>query len=84
MQIIYFPYLHLQDIDELSFGDIKVWNFKKKATSYVPDEPLRNQVHALLNTNVIGKKVIEDMGILSIGKTDFREFNQEEMETAKE
>lgn len=84
MQIIYFPYLHLQDIDELSFGDIKVWNFKKKASSYIPDETLRNHVQSLLNTNIIGKRIIDDMGILSIGNTDFREFNEDELETANE
>src|SRR5437588_9996933 len=84
MQLIYFPHLMLGNIDELSYGKIKVWNFQKKAAEYIPDETLRNKIKALLATNKYGGKPIQDMGILSIGDIDFQEATQEDMNTANE
>jgi len=52
MQIAYFPYLNLSGIEEISFGDIKIWNFDRKASEYIPDEALRTKVKALLDSNV--------------------------------
>lgn len=84
MQITYFPYLALKEIEELNFGGFKVWNPKKKLAEYIPDESLRNQVKTLLSTNIRGGRVIEDMGVVSIGDTDFREFNLEEYQSINE
>lgn len=84
MQIVYFPYLHLQELEELPFGNVRVWNFKKKSEQYIADTELRNQITTLMQTNIRGNNPIEDMGILSIGNTDFREFTNEEFKTANE
>lgn len=84
MQLAYFPYLMLRDVEEITHGDVKVWNFKKKATEYIPDETLRNKVKALLGTNKYVNSVIEDMGILSIGDTDFRLATDVELAIARE
>ena len=52
MQIAYFPYLNMSNIEELIFGDVKVWNFERKAQEYISDEGLRERVKALLYSNV--------------------------------
>ncbi len=84
MQLAYFPYLMLGDVEEIIYGNVKVWNFKKKAAEYIPDETLRNKVKALLSTNKYGNSVIEDMGILSIGDIDFRQATDADLAIAKE
>src|SRR6266487_106200 len=84
MQLIYFPHLMLGNIDELTYGNVKVWNFQKKAAEYIPDETLRQKIKALLATNKYEGRPIQDMGILSIGDSDFRDATQEDMDTANE
>ena len=84
MQLAYFPYLMLRDFEEIIHGNVKVWNFKKKAMEYIPDEEIRNKVTSLLSINKYGNRVIEDMGILSIGDIDFRQATDEEKAVAKE
>src|SRR2546422_9010236 len=84
MQLAYFPFLMLRDVDEITHGNVKVWNFTKKAMQYIPEEALRNKVKALLSINKYGNSVIEDMGILSIGDIDFRQASDEEQAVARE
>ncbi|NTU47036.1 hypothetical protein HGA88_05405 [Candidatus Roizmanbacteria bacterium] len=84
MQIIYFPYLNLKNQDELDFGDFKIWNFDRKANEYIPDETLRSYIGKLMASNVTRKQPIKDIGVLSIGAVDFRVFNEEEFQLAKE
>lgn len=84
MQIVYFPYLSIKNIDELDFGDFKVWNFDRKAEQYIPDTDLREYITKLMAMNVTRKQSIKDIGILSIGAVDFRQFNDEEMVLANE
>ncbi len=84
MQLAYFPYLMLRDVEEIIHGNVKVWNFKKKATEYIPDETLRNKIKALLAINKYGNRVVEDMGILSIGDTDFRQATDADLAIARE
>lgn len=84
MQIIYFPYLSLDRQGEINFGDVKVWNFGKKARKYIPDKQLRAYLRKILYSNISHNKKIKDIGVLSIGDTDFRQFNQEEFDTANE
>jgi hypothetical protein len=71
-------------LDEISFGNIKIWNFQKKAAEYIPDEVLRNKIKALLDTNKYGGKTIEDMGILSIGDIDFRHATEADIQLANQ
>lgn len=84
MQLIYFPHLMLGNIDELSYGNVKVWNFRKKADEYIQDEVLRQKIRALLATNKYGRQPIQDMGILSMGDIEFRDATQEDLNTANE
>jgi len=84
MQIAYFPYLNLSRIEEISFGDIKIWNFDRKAREYIPDEALRTKVKALLDSNVKNNQPLQGIGVLSIGPTDFRVMSFEEHQTANE
>ncbi len=84
MQIIYFPYLNLIDRDEISFGDIKVWRFETKSTHYITNQPLRDKIKLLIDSNVLHEKPIKGVGVLSIGQTDFREFSHEEFKIADE
>ncbi len=84
MQIAYFPYLNMLNIEEVIFGDIKVWNFERKAQEYIPDEVLRERVKALLCSNVKNDQPLRGMGVLSIGAIDFRELSFEEIQLASE
>ncbi len=86
MQIVYFPYLNMQQKEEYLFndGDIKIWNFKLKGKDYIKDDEVYKKVQALVCSNIHGGKAIEDVGIVTIGKCDFREFSQVEMETVEE
>ncbi|HYT37350.1 MAG TPA: hypothetical protein VEL49_09245 [Ktedonobacteraceae bacterium] len=84
MQLIYFPHLMLGNIDELSYGNINIWNFQKKSAEYIPDETLRNKLKALLAINKYGGQPIQDMGIFSIGDIDFRDATPQDINTANE
>ena len=84
MQITYFPYLTLNNFEVIPFGDIKVWNFDKKAEEFIPNEQLRAKVKRLLESNVKNERSLDGIGVLSIGNTDFRHFSEEEFETANE
>src|SRR5215469_1285926 len=59
-------------------------HFEKKAAEYIPDETLRNKVKALLSINRYGNSAIEDMGIVSIGDTDFRQATAADVAIARE
>jgi hypothetical protein len=80
MQIAYFPYLNMRNIDVIEFGDVKVWNFERKAQEYIPDEALRERVKALLYSNVKNDQPLKDIGVVSIGAIDFRELTNEELQ----
>lgn len=84
MQIAYFPYLNMKNIDEIAFGDVKVWNFERKAQEYILDEALRERVKALLYSNVKNDQPLRNMGVVSIGATDFRELTFVELQLANE
>jgi hypothetical protein len=84
MQIIYFPYLHLGKIDQINFGDITIWNFELKASHNITDEKLRKYIRSVVHSNISHNQPIKDIGILSIGTTDFRVFDNRELEIAKE
>ncbi len=86
MQIVYFPYLNMQQKDEYLFNDgyIKIWNFKLKGKDYIKDVELYKKIKALVCSNIHGGRAIEDVGILAIGNCDFREFSKGEMDTAEE
>lgn len=84
MQIIYFPYLSLGEVDEINFGNVKVWNFDKKASQYITDIKLRAYIQSIIYSNISHNQPIKDVGVISIGAVDFREFNDDEFLIANE
>lgn len=84
MQIVYFPYIFLGNLDEVSFGDIKIWNFEKKSEEYIPDVGLREHIAKIVYSNISHQQPIKDIGVLSIGAMDFRELNENEFAVANE
>jgi len=83
MQITYLPYLLMDNHEEIIiFKDalgITIWNYSKKADEYIADTALRTTIDGLMATNVASKgRPITDMGIISVGNTDFRAYSQEE------
>lgn len=84
MQVTYFPYINLKKRPEVNFGNIRIWNFDLKASSEIKDKKLLDIVTKLIRSNVSKGNPIEGIGIVSIGSTDFREFNDNEMKMIKE
>lgn len=84
MQVVYFPYLFLGERKEVNFDNVDVWNFGKKSKQYIKDGKLRAYVRKLLYSNIHYGRSIKDIGVLSIGATDFREFNAEKLQAANE
>jgi hypothetical protein len=84
MQLIYFSHLMLGNIHEITYGNVKVWNFQKKADEYIQDEALRQKIQRFLATNIYAGQAIQDMGILSIGDIEFQEATPEDIDTANE
>lgn len=86
MQITYFPYINLHNCDEVVIPELNavIWNFDRKASEYIPDATTRDKVKRLLATNTRGNREIENIGVLSIGATDFRQFNADEIEVLHE
>lgn len=67
-QIIFFPYLNMHGVDEIAFGDVKVWNFDRKSEEYMPDVDLREKIKALLASNIMHNKPIKNIGIYQLMK----------------
>jgi hypothetical protein len=79
-QIVYFPYLCLRDTESLKIGRVEIWNFSKKKEGYISDVNLRQRIENILKMNKVGSQLIDDIGVVSIGDTNFRLFNEQEVE----
>jgi hypothetical protein len=79
MQLVYIPYLSLGQTEEIDIGDVKVWNFDKKASQYISDEKLKQLVQDIIESNIYDGNRVRDIGIISIGEPDFRTLNETEM-----
>jgi hypothetical protein len=84
MQITYFPYINLKKRPEVNFGNIKIWNFDLKASDEIKDKNLLDIVTKLIKSNVSKGNPIKGIGVVSIGDTDFRIFNDNEKEMIQE
>ena len=80
MQIIIFPYLSMERVNEINIGDVKIWNFSQMATQYITDSAIRNHVARILDSHTYNGKPIRDLGIATVGKIDFRQYKQDEIE----
>lgn len=78
--IAYMPYLCMRGIEEIDFGFLKIWNFNRKKVIYIPDPIVRNHIEKLLHTYKAYQGTVEDIGIITIGETDFKEFNDDDFE----
>lgn len=84
MQIVYFPYLSLGRKEVVDFGEVKVWNFDLKASEFIPNEPLRSHIEKIICSNISHNQPIKDVGVVSIGTTDFRPFSTSELDLVNE
>ena len=79
--IVYFPYLTMEDLPEIDFGFLKIWNFDQLKEKYIPNEKIRSKVGKILGMHrafFVGP--LKGIGIVSIGDTDFRVFTDKEKE----
>lgn len=84
MQMVYMPHIALGNVEEINIGDVKIWNFHKKATAYISDQILREHISEIIKSNIYEDNPITDVGIISIGSIDFRQFSQDELRTVQE
>lgn len=81
MQITYFPYLPLRENQKIDLGDgLIIWHYYSLAEQYIPDKSMRDLITTLIDANVEGEmqEKIKGIAVVSIGDTDFREFNRDE------
>lgn len=78
--IVYFPYLSMRDSPEIDFGFLKIWNFNQLKEKYIPDEKIRSKIEEIFNMYQTFFSPVKDIGVVSIGNTDFRIFTEEEKE----
>ncbi|HEY4321947.1 MAG TPA: hypothetical protein VGM77_12320 [Gemmatimonadales bacterium] len=89
-QISYLPYLGMADRDEISDGDLTIWNADRQLANRVSDPAFRGRVRALLNMNVEmatakgSTSAVLGIGVISIGPTDCRPFSIAEQNRVRE
>ena len=84
-QIIYFPYLHMKDVDVIDFGFAKIWNFSKCKNKFIKDQRLIDKITKIFNCyKCYNINIIDEIGIFSIGDIDFRTISDSEMALVKE
>jgi hypothetical protein len=74
-QLIYFPYMSLNRIDEISVDNHILWNFDTRKDVYIENEALKGQIKEIINTNVINKTPVKGVGVVTIkDEKDFTQF----------
>lgn len=78
---MYFPYLHMQTVGEVNFQPLglKIWNFGEKVDDYITDLSIKETLTKLMKSNIAHNLPISDMGIVTIGNSDFRPFTKAEL-----
>lgn len=76
----------MKDTEEIDFPalGVKVWNYSKKADTYITNSDLRTTLDSLMAMNVTHKATVTDMGIITIGEFDCREYSDEEKAICRE
>lgn len=71
---------------EANFADlnVKVWNYGLMKDQYITDPDVKRTLDLLMATNVYHGRPITDMGIISVGSTDFRDYTPEEQQLCDE
>lgn len=86
MQIIYFPFILFAGRDEINFGGIKLWKFKRCADIYLKDKQLKSKLSSLIELNVdsIEGRPLEDVYIFSYGTPNCNPASQIELDALSE
>lgn len=83
--IAYFPYIGLKDTTEIDLGFGKIWNFDKMKDAYIKNPELLKKVEKIVDINTeLWSKRVQNVGIISIGSTNFRKFNDKENELIRQ
>lgn len=78
--IAYMPHLCMGGINEIDFGFLKIWNFTLKKNQYIPDVAVRTHIEKILGTHKSHHASLDNIGVITIGQADFREFNEADFE----
>jgi hypothetical protein len=84
LQIAYLPYISMSSQDEIMVGRVRLWNYSTKADEYIRDVDLRTHVDNIIKLNVHRGTQIRNIGIVSIGDIDFRQFSPDELQDIHE
>jgi len=86
-QLLYFPYLGLkEDHKDIQFGEVRIWRYSpQKLQEEIAEPALRDAVMQRIGTNKTFSGVpLEGIGVVSVGKSDFRVLTDEEFALADE
>lgn len=80
-QIVFFPYLSMNGIDEIDLGYLKVWNFEKKKDDYIKDPVLKAKVERIFATQITHHGNVRGIGVVQFPNNDFQPLapNQSEL-----
>jgi len=79
-QICYFPYLFLNNEKMVDYGNIFIWNFGLLCSDKIKDDNLRKHITKLIASNVMNRKPISGIGIISFKNgNDFEPLNKKEV-----
>ena len=84
LQIAYLPYISMVSQDEIQVDRVRIWNYSTKADEYIRDAGLRAHIDKIIGLNVHRGTQIRNIGIVSIGDIDFRQFNDDELREIRE
>ena len=84
LQIAYLPYISIASQDEIQVGRVRIWNYSRKADEYIKDVDLRRYIDNIVGLNVHRGSPIRNIGIVSIGDIDFRQFSPDELQDIHE
>lgn len=76
----------MNDTDEIDLPElnVKIWNHTRMSTTYIQDEDLAKTIGLIMSTNDARWYPVKNMGIISIGAIDWREYTPVEQDLVKE
>lgn len=79
-QIVFFPYLSMNGIDEIDLGYLKVWNFDKKKDNYIQEPTLKTKIEKIFATQVTHHGNVRGIGVIQFPNNDFQPLSPTESE----
>lgn len=79
-QIVFFPYLSMNGIDEIDLGYLKVWNFEKKKDEYLKDPALKTKIEKIFATQITHHGNVRGIGVVQFPDNDFQPLSLEQSE----